>query len=62
MPHSLAARLVRPARSLAGMMRRPEMILFLPAITLAAFWFGGERLLVMVALGAAPGRPRHRKR
>jgi len=52
MPHSLAARLVRPARSLAVMMRRPEMILFLPAITLAAFWFGGERLLVMVALGA----------
>jgi len=43
------------------------MILFLPAITLAAFWFGGEKVLVLVALGAPlafaaaggfhPGRP-----
>lgn len=49
---SLSARLIRPARSLLSLMRRPEMILFLPAITLAAFWFGGERVLVMVALGA----------
>lgn len=42
----------QPAQTVANLMRRPEMILFLPAITLAAFWFGGERVLVMVALGA----------
>lgn len=48
----LFARLTRPARIAADVMRRPEMILFLPAITLAAFWFGGERVLVLVALGA----------
>ncbi len=52
MPPSFAARLLRAARGLAALMRRPEMILFLPAITLAAFWFGGERVLVLVALGA----------
>ena len=46
------ARLARPARFVAVVMRRPEMILFLPAVTLAAFWFGGERVLVLVALGA----------
>jgi diguanylate cyclase len=40
------------ARTVVFLVRRPEMILFLPAITLAAFWFGGERFLVMVALGA----------
>lgn len=52
MPLSLPARLFRSARSILALMRRPEMILFLPAVTLAAFWFGGERVLVMVALGA----------
>lgn len=52
MHDSLAARLARPARAVATLMRRPEMILFLPAVTLAAFWYGGERVLVMVALGA----------
>jgi predicted signal transduction protein with EAL and GGDEF domain len=35
----------------AQALRRPEAMLFLPAATLAAFWFGGERLLVLVALG-----------
>jgi diguanylate cyclase len=48
----VSARLAHPAERLFGLMRRPEMILFIPAITLAAFWFGGERLLVMVALGS----------
>lgn len=52
MAPSLFARLARPARSIALLMRRPETILFLPAITLAAFWFGGERMLVLFALGA----------
>jgi diguanylate cyclase (GGDEF)-like protein len=31
--------------------RRPELMVFLPAVTLAAFWLGGERVLVLVALG-----------
>lgn len=48
----LIAKLARPARAIPAFLRRPEMILFLPAITLAAFWFGGERVLVLVALAA----------
>mgnify|MGYP006188455237 CR=1 FL=1 len=48
----LLDRLFRPARAIGALLRRPEMILFLPAASLAAFWFGGERVLVLVALGA----------
>ena len=48
----LTTRLARPARALVALMRRPEMVFFLPAITLAAFWFGGERVLVLVTLAA----------
>lgn len=33
-------------------LRRPELMVFLPALTLAAFWLGGERVLLMTALGA----------
>ncbi len=40
------------ARGLVGWVRRPELFLFLPALTLAAFWLGGERALVLLALGA----------
>ncbi len=32
-------------------LRRPEWMVFLPAVTLAAFWFGGETILILVALG-----------
>lgn len=32
--------------------RRPEIFVFLPAMTLAAFWLGGERVLILTALGA----------
>jgi diguanylate cyclase (GGDEF)-like protein len=32
--------------------RRPEFYVFIPAITLAAFWLGGERMLVLTALAA----------
>lgn len=32
-------------------LRRPEIMAFLPALTLAAFWFGGEDLLIGTALG-----------
>jgi diguanylate cyclase len=31
--------------------RRPEIMAFLPAVTLSAFWFGGEAMLVATALG-----------
>ncbi len=33
-----------------GQIRRPELMVFLPALTLAAFWLGGERMLVLTAL------------
>ncbi|MEH7828945.1 putative bifunctional diguanylate cyclase/phosphodiesterase [Gemmobacter denitrificans] len=33
-----------------GVLRRPEFLIFLPALTLAAFWIGGERALLVVAL------------
>jgi diguanylate cyclase (GGDEF)-like protein len=37
---------------LAGQFRRPELMVFVPAVTLAAFWLGGERMLILTALGA----------
>lgn len=37
---------------LLSLLRRPELMLFVPAMTLAAFWVGGERSLIVVALGA----------
>lgn len=33
-----------------GQFRRPELMVFLPAVTLAAFWLGGERVLILTAL------------
>lgn len=39
-------------RHAADWLRRPELMVFLPALTLSAFWLGGERVLLMVALGA----------
>ncbi len=36
----------------AALLRRPELMVFLPAITLAAFWFGGEEALILTALAA----------
>ncbi len=42
----LAARL----QHVAGFARRPELLAFLPAVTLAAFWYGGEGALVVTAL------------
>ncbi|GHE02095.1 diguanylate cyclase [Allgaiera indica] len=32
-------------------LRRPENLAFLPAVTLAAFWLGGEASLILAALG-----------
>ena len=34
----------------ASLLRRPELMVFLPAVTLAAFWFGGEEVLILTAL------------
>ncbi len=38
--------------ALSVFLRRPEIMVFVPAITLGAFWMGGERALMLVALGA----------
>ncbi|MDQ2067491.1 GGDEF domain-containing phosphodiesterase [Xinfangfangia sp. CPCC 101601] len=36
---------------LLAWVRRPEFLVFLPAITLAGFWLGGESVLLLLALG-----------
>lgn len=36
---------------LLAWVRRPELLVFLPAITLAGFWIGGEQVLLLLALG-----------
>lgn len=38
-------------RRLAAWLRRPELLVFLPAVTLAGFWYGGEQMLVALAVG-----------
>lgn len=43
--------IVQKLWSLRHLVRRPEIMAFLPAVTLAAFWFGGEQVLVATALG-----------
>lgn len=45
-----------PDRVIQGLQfaRRPELLAFLPAVTLAAFWLGGENALILTAL-AIPG-------
>ena len=42
---------VQRAMRLLALVRRPEFLVFLPAITLAGFWLGGERVLLLLALG-----------
>lgn len=44
-------KLERYITALASMLNSPAALAFLPAISLAAFWLGGERALVVVALG-----------
>ncbi len=41
----------RDLRRLAARFRQPEVLAFIPALTLGAYWIGGERLLFTVALG-----------
>lgn len=36
---------------LGAQLRRPELMVFLPAATLSAFWLGGEEALIVTALG-----------
>ena len=38
--------------AVSHVLRRPEIMVFIPALTLGAFWLGGERALMLVALGA----------
>lgn len=39
------------AQRLGPILRRPELLVFLPAISLAAYWVGGESIMMMTALG-----------
>lgn len=38
-------------RVVMAQLRRPQLMVFLPALTLGAFWLGGERVLILIALG-----------
>jgi EAL domain-containing protein (putative c-di-GMP-specific phosphodiesterase class I)/GGDEF domain-containing protein len=49
MPKQKAARTTLFA--IGSLLRRPEWMVFLPAITLAAFWLGGESVLAITAIG-----------
>lgn len=42
----------RGLRNGLGWLRRPELMVFLPGVTLGAFWAGGEKALVLTALSA----------
>ena len=41
----------RLACRLGSLLRRSEFLVFVPAMTLAAFWLGGEPVLILTALG-----------
>ncbi len=43
--------LARAAQQAGQILRRPEVMVFLPAATLASFWLGGEEMLTVAALG-----------
>jgi EAL domain-containing protein (putative c-di-GMP-specific phosphodiesterase class I)/GGDEF domain-containing protein len=42
---------IRRLMHLLAWVRRTEFLVFLPAITLAGFWIGGEKVLLVLALG-----------
>ncbi len=52
MTNRLPDKVLQGLRWCLGQFRRPELMVFVPAVTLAAFWLGGERILVLTALGA----------
>jgi EAL domain-containing protein (putative c-di-GMP-specific phosphodiesterase class I)/GGDEF domain-containing protein len=43
--------ILRILARLSDGVRRPELMLFVPALTLGAFWIGGEQALLLTALG-----------
>lgn len=51
MTRSLFGSLARLRQSLLPILTGPPILAFLPAITLGAFWLGGEQALVLVSLG-----------
>ena len=52
MAHQVKDRISTHLIGFASLLRRPELMVFLPAVTLAAFWFGGEEALIVTALAA----------
>jgi predicted signal transduction protein with EAL and GGDEF domain len=48
---TLAARVAPLAAAVARWLRQPQLMVFLPAATLAAYWLGGDRALLLTALG-----------
>lgn len=48
---SSVPRPIQRAMRLLVWVRRPEFLVFLPAVTLAGFWMGGEKVLLLLALG-----------
>lgn len=42
---------VDASKSWGQYLRRPELLVFLPALSLGAFWAGGETIMMMIALG-----------
>lgn len=51
MQRVLAEKLGDAVRTVARWLRRPQLMVFLPAATLAAYWLGGDRALLLTALG-----------
>lgn len=51
MAHKAADPIFRELARLGALLRRPELMVFLPAATLASFWLGGETFLILMALG-----------
>jgi EAL domain-containing protein (putative c-di-GMP-specific phosphodiesterase class I) len=51
MRRTFGKRLFQAAEAVAGELRRPQHMVFLPAVTLGAFWLGGETVLILTALG-----------
>lgn len=51
MSNAPLAETVRRVQRALAWVRRPEFLVFLPAITLAGFWMGGEKVLILLAVG-----------
>jgi diguanylate cyclase len=51
MPGVSGAKIIGGIQQAARQLKRPENLAFLPALTLAAFWLGGEQMLILTALG-----------